>query len=97
MKKKLFIGIAAVAVAAIVAININLVLQGNTFLSTTSLQIIETSASAEESTWWDSKTHECNEAICSMTVLFWTYYGKYEQCKDGSSVAHCWDCASCDA
>ena len=47
--------------------------------------------------WWDSKVYDCAWDACSILVFPFTYYGKYQKCLKGSSVAHCWDCAGCDA
>lgn len=56
------------------------------------------SATSAFVSYWDEKTHNCVEDQCSVFFPpFWTYYGKHEKCKDGNKVAHCWNCASCDA
>lgn len=47
--------------------------------------------------WWNSKTHDCVEDQCSITIGPITWYGKYEKCLDGDSYAHCTDCKMCDA
>lgn len=47
--------------------------------------------------WWDSKTHSCQEDQCSLTIGPLTWYGKYEKCLNGNTMAHCWDCKICDA
>ena len=47
--------------------------------------------------YWDSKTHRCEEEDCHLNLGLWTWDGKYEKCVDGNKVAHCWECKSCDA
>jgi hypothetical protein len=81
-------------VLTIAAINVSIIEAENAIYQT-SLKDVE--AHADISEWWNSKTHSCEEDTCSVTYVFWTYYGKYEKCKSGNNVAHCWNCASCDA
>jgi hypothetical protein len=51
--------------------------------------------------WWDSEVYDCIPDGCSMTVgippFVATYDGTYENCEAGDSVAHCWECADCNA
>jgi hypothetical protein len=112
MKKKVLIGLAAAAVAAAAAVNVNYALQGND-LHDIALINVEALANAERNNqtsssgsssssstwqqWWDSKVYNCEQDNCSVSIGIITWYGKYEKCKSGSTVAHCWDCASCDA
>lgn len=51
--------------------------------------------------WWDSKTHKCEEDDCEDVINLGVYqqhqHGKREKCLNGNQVAHCWDCKECDA
>jgi hypothetical protein len=90
-------GIALLTIAAVTVVNVNVSLstQSNTMLAVPLANIKASTALSGE--WWDSKVYDCKSATCSVTYLVWTYYGSYEQCLSGSTVAHCWNCASCDA
>lgn len=59
--------------------------------------------------WWNSKVYDCEAVGCTVTVevAIQTPYGHImvtkeahgtqENCVDGDSVAHCWECESCNA
>jgi hypothetical protein len=56
--------------------------------------------------WWDSKVYQCEKEECSVSltvgipgVLSYEMQakGKMYKCTEGSDVAHCWECAGCDA
>lgn len=98
--KKIFVFVAASLVAATTVV---------TFLSTKSpesrvdkLMVSDVEALAGIEEWWDSLVHDCEEEDCVITVglapFVVEYEGKYDNCVDGDSYAHCWDCSSdCDA
>ncbi|NDW11626.1 hypothetical protein D0T50_01830 [Bacteroides sp. 214] len=93
--KKRIIGISLVAIFALVASWNSFQTKNNDRMSDLLLSNVEALAGLGE--WWDSKVYTCSSQTCTITFLFYTYYGTYEQCLDGSDVAHCWNCKMCDA
>jgi hypothetical protein len=95
--KKFSILIGCVIVIAITTININ-VLSTNTAVAQAPTPPVDPGAAGEVvSDWWNSKVYECQREECSIQIFITTYNGHYENCEGGSSVAHCWECKSCDA
>lgn len=93
--KKVVLSMVIVAVATVAAINVNITSRE---VNSASITLESLNASGFDfGEWWGSNVHRCEEDVCSVQAVFWTWYGKYEKCKDGSDVAHCWDCAKCDA
>jgi hypothetical protein len=66
MRKKIFIGIAAIAVAAIAAINVNFALQGNNDLSALSLANVEALAQEpdDDTSQYMAKIERTWEEVC---------------------------------
>jgi hypothetical protein len=97
---KILGGIAIVAITVIIAFNVNLNSQSGE-LSDITLTDVEALAGEGLIDWWNSTVYDCVPEPCSFTfslgIVSWTNYGTTHVCRDGSSVAHCWDCSGCDA
>lgn len=91
--------LTAASFIAVMFFNVNLLTtQKNEEVSFVSITNANASSISE---WWDSTVYDCIVEDCSSTYGFppftGTYWGEYENCEDGSAVAHCWDCSDCNA
>ena len=100
MKK--IIGILGVAmIAATMFFNANALSGSTTDTSLSSLMTLNKAHADNEITdWWNSKIYKCELEECSESYgVIWvrTYNGHYENCQEGNTNAHCYDCKGCDA